>query len=303
MLRVGVLGLGAIGHVMATQFLDKSGIQLHFFNRSLRTKLHIKLFNEQLIDQDIECLTQPTSVTLDWLIICLKANHYPAAQAWFNHLVLPTTKVIIIRNGLDLAEPLLAYAPKDRILPCLIDCPTQRHPDGYYQQFQAAHLMVPVHPLSAEAKGLLENAATTLTVYPDFKTKSWEKLCASAALGAITCLSGQTCHIFEHPDLLTLFRQLLAEGMQVAKADGAQLPANYEQHQLEQLKSYPPEKGSSMLNDRLAGKLIEVEAKNGVISQLGKRYGIATPLNDHCAALLRVINKSGLHPTRDAYPR
>lgn len=291
MQQVGILGLGAIGHVVATQLLDKSGIQVHYFNRSPRNQLRIKLFNGQCIDQKVNCHTQTVSIVLDWLIICLKANHYPAAHLWFECLIRKDTKIIIIRNGLDLTAPLLPYSTQEYLLPCLINAPTQCQPDGSYQQFQAAHFMIPDHPLSKEAQVLLKNTTNSITQYADFKAISWEKLCASAALGAITCLSGQTCHIFKNDKLLKLYQQLLLEGMQVAKAAGAQLPMEYEHQQLNQLKNYPPEKGSSMLNDRLAGKPIEVEAKNGVISQLGKKYDIATPLNDHFAALLHVINR------------
>ena len=48
----------------------------------------------------------------------------------------------------------------------------------------------------------------------------------------------------------------------------------------------PPEAASSILTDRLAGRELEWEARNGVIGRLGRRDGVPTPVSDTVAALL-----------------
>jgi 2-dehydropantoate 2-reductase len=289
--RVGILGLGAIGHVIAAQLFQKSGTRLYFFNRSPRERLRIRLFDGQQLDHEIKCILHPQTIQLDWLVICLKTYHYPGASAWFKHLIGPETKVVVIRNGLQLTAPLSAYTSLSKLMPCLIDCPTQLADDGGYQQFQVARLMIPPHALATEFQALFPSTAMTIEVVSDFKTTSWEKLSASAALGAITCLSGQPCRVFREEDIVELFRALVKEGLAVAKADGAKIPKTYLEQEIEKTRHYPPEKGSSMLNDRQKGNQIEVTAKNGVISELGKKYGIPTPLNDHFTALLKIINQ------------
>lgn len=289
--QVGILGLGAIGHVIGAQLFQKSGIRLYFFNRSPRKKLQIQLPHGQELDHEISCMYYPQPVQLDWLVICLKAYHYSGASAWFKHLIGPETKVVVIRNGLQLTAPLSAYTSLSKLMPCLIDCPTQLADDGGYQQFQVARLMIPPHALAAEFEALFSPTAMTIEVVSDFKTTSWKKLCASAALGAITCLSGQPCRVFREEDIVELFRALVKEGLAVAKADGAHIPETYLEKEVKKIKHYPPKKGSSMLNDREKGNTIEVTAKNGVISELGKKYGIPTPLNDHFTALLKMINQ------------
>jgi 2-dehydropantoate 2-reductase len=291
MQRVGILGLGAIGHVIAAQLFQKSGIQIYFFNRSPRNKLRIQLFDGQQLDHEIECLLDPQPVQLDWLFICLKAYHYPGAEEWFANLIGPETRVIVIRNGLQLTAPLLAFTSLDKIMPCLVDCPTQLAEDGGYQQFQVARLMIPSHPIAEEFRTLFPSSALTIKEVADFKTTSWEKLCASAALGAITCLSGQPCRVFKEENIIELFRALVREGLAVAKANGAKIQENYLKQEIEKIRHYPPEKGSSMLNDRQKGNPIEVEAKNGVISELAKKHGVDTPLNDYFTALLKMINQ------------
>jgi ketopantoate reductase len=48
----------------------------------------------------------------------------------------------------------------------------------------------------------------------------------------------------------------------------------------------PAEAGSSILTDRLAGRRLEWEARNGVVQRLGLRHGIPTPVSDVIVPLL-----------------
>jgi 2-dehydropantoate 2-reductase len=52
----------------------------------------------------------------------------------------------------------------------------------------------------------------------------------------------------------------------------------------------PPDLGTSMLFDRLAGRRLEWEARNGVVARLGARHGIPTPVTDAVCAELRALD-------------
>ena len=56
------------------------------------------------------------------------------------------------------------------------------------------------------------------------------------------------------------------------------------------LLTYPPEAGTSMYFDRLAGRPLEIEALTGAIVAAGERFGIPTPINRALLTLLRVIS-------------
>ncbi len=243
------------------------------------------------MERKLQSITEPRAIALDWLFICLKTYHYPGAENWFEKIVSPATNVVILRNGLDLREPLLPYATANKILPCLVDAPTQF--DDATQSFTQqgpARLIIPQHQLSLPLQRLLEAGTITVQLSTDFKTASWEKLIESASLGAITCLTERTCKVFQQKDIWELYRKSLEEGVRVARADGAHIQDNYTDAILEKLKTYPPQKGSSMLSDRLAGRPIEVMAKSGIISQKAKKLGISAPLHDSFTALLQGIN-------------
>jgi 2-dehydropantoate 2-reductase len=44
-------------------------------------------------------------------------------------------------------------------------------------------------------------------------------------------------------------------------------------------RAAPPDSVNSMHADRIAGRPMEIEARNGVIVRVGRKHGIPTPLN------------------------
>ena len=83
----------------------------------------------------------------------------------------------------------------------------------------------------------------------------------------------------------------MAEGISVAEAEGVKFADDYKTNLVKKLLAYTDTKESSMLIDRRKGNPIELNAKNGIIAQLGKKYGIKTTLNDLISLLLRHTNR------------
>jgi 2-dehydropantoate 2-reductase len=61
-------------------------------------------------------------------------------------------------------------------------------------------------------------------------------------------------------------------------------------------RSGPRDGKNSLHADREAGRPMEWDARNGVVSRLGRRHGIATPVSDAVTGLLAAIDaaNSGL---------
>ncbi|MCD2259666.1 ketopantoate reductase C-terminal domain-containing protein [Psychroserpens luteolus] len=278
--QVGILGIGAIGTVISYQLQQNNLNELFYFSRTKHT--HLKLISDGLrfeLPVDIKT-TISKPIPLDWLIICLKEHQYQDAQDWFPKLIHPHTRIAVIRNGLQLKHPLLAFTDDDHILECMIDAPTQLRNEGFYQNLNAPILTVPQNDLSNAFELRFKHSKININQVEDFKTESWKKLCESATLGALLCLHNDTCHIFKSEKLQHDYRELMNESIQVAKADGAIIEKDFTDQMLSKLMNYPDAKGSSMLTDMRNGKPIELGAKNGIISQLGKAYQIDTPIND-----------------------
>jgi 2-dehydropantoate 2-reductase len=83
---------------------------------------------------------------------------------------------------------------------------------------------------------------------------------------------------------------VLDEAVSVARADGAQLADDEATRTMTTLLTYPPDAGTSMYFDRLAGRSLEIEPLTGAIVAAGERLGIATPLNRALLTLLRAVS-------------
>ena len=287
-LKIGILGVGAIGSVVSLKLNPPH--HKYYYNRSPKSEIVVE-YEGNTYQENIVLSDSNESTKLDWLIICLKEYQFAGAAKALQNLIAPSTKVAVIRNGINLKEPILPYTTSENILECMIDCPTQLTEEKHYHQLRKAKITVAQNELSADFKKIFDLDKIEILQVEDFVTKNWEKLIESSALGAILCLSGESCWIFEDENVRMLFQKIVQEAVQVARAEGANLKESFIPEILEKVKSYPAAKESSMLIDRRMGRPIEINAKNGVIAALGKKHGIKTELNDLVTTLLQHTNQ------------
>jgi 2-dehydropantoate 2-reductase len=75
----------------------------------------------------------------------------------------------------------------------------------------------------------------------------------------------------------------------VGRAEGAKLDDSMSQTVLDAYRAQPRDSVNSMLADRMAGRPMEIDTRNGVIVRKGAKHGIKTPLNQMAVALLQSI--------------
>ena len=137
---------------------------------------------------------------------------------------------------------------------------------------------------------LLEGTPLRVLLSDDFPTLAWRKLLLNAIANPITALTLQRQAVFRRDDIKALCVAILDEAVAVARADGAQLAEDESSRTMTTLLTYPPEAGTSMYFDRLAGRALEVEALTGAVVAAGRRLDVATPLNDVFLTLLRAVS-------------
>ena len=84
-------------------------------------------------------------------------------------------------------------------------------------------------------------------------------------------------------------REMVAECVAVGRMEGAHLEDGLPEQVLRMYRAQPPDSVNSMLADRLAGRPMETEARNGAIVRKGEKHGIPTPTNRMAVALLEAI--------------
>jgi 2-dehydropantoate 2-reductase len=83
---------------------------------------------------------------------------------------------------------------------------------------------------------------------------------------------------------------LARECVAVGRAEGARLDDGDADAIVADLAAMPPDLNTSMLFDRLAGRPMEWDARNGVVRRLGARHGVPTPVSDVLVPLLAALD-------------
>ena len=225
---------------------------------------------------------------MPWVLLAVKTHQTAGAAGWLAALCDERTVVAVLQNGVEhraLAGP---FAEPATVLPAIVWCPCETVAPGRVRQRGPARLSVPEDPAGVALAQLLDGSAQ-VDVVADFHTEAWRKLCLNA-VAAPMVLTGRRAEVYGDPGQLDLARRIAEECVAVARAEGAQLGPEYVDAVIEQLATFPPDLGTSMLFDRLAGRRLEWDARNGVIGRLGAAHGIPTPVSDRVAAQLAALD-------------
>jgi 2-dehydropantoate 2-reductase len=223
-----------------------------------------------------------------WVLLAVKTHQTAGTENWLAALCDEHTVVAVLQNGVEQRELVGPLAGPATVLPAIVWCPSEMVEPGRVRQRGPARLSVPDEPAGAALAALLDGAAQ-VDVVADFHTEAWRKLCLNA-VAAPMVLAGRRAEVYREPEQLELARAIAEECVAVARAEGARLGRETVEDVIAQISTFPPDLGTSMLFDRLAGKRLEWEARNGVISRLGAAHGIPTPVSDAIGPQLAALD-------------
>jgi len=288
MARVAVVGVGAIGATVAAAVQD-AGHELVLCARRPLEHVVVERPDGDEVVLRAPVLTQPDGVEpVEWILLAVKAHQTDGAVGWLRALSAAGTTVAVLQNGIDHVERVAPLAGDATVLPTVNWCPVEPVAPGRVRQRGPLRLAVPEGAMG-EAFAALLGAGAEVAVGGDFAREAWRKLCANAVSG-VMALAGRPAEIFALDDLRAIATALAHECAAVARAEGAPLSDADADEVIAWIDDLPPDAGSSILTDRLAGRALEWEARNAVIGRLGRRHGIATPVSDTVAALLHAAS-------------
>jgi 2-dehydropantoate 2-reductase len=287
--KIALIGPGAIGGLIAAHLCQDEQNQVMVCARTPIRHIDLETA-DGTIQARPEVLSRPEQGhTVDWILVATKAYDSDSAAAWFSSLLGKDTHVAVLQNGVDHVERFSAYFPAERILPVVVDCPTERVSPERIRQRGPATLVVPESAHGAVFVELFARTGIDATTNADFVTMVWRKLCINAA-GAVNALTMEPARIAHDPHAELVMRKLVLEAVAVGRAEGAKLDASIADEVVNHYKNVPGDSVNSLHADRLAGRPMEIDLRNGVIVRLGERHGIATPFNEMAVALLKIVS-------------
>jgi 2-dehydropantoate 2-reductase len=291
MARVAIVGVGAIGGVMAGLLEAAGRHEITLCTRRPLDGLTVKT-PEGVVRVTAKNLTDPAlAEAVDWVFVATKTYDAQDAAAWFPALCRNNAPVAVFQNGVEHRERFAAYLNPELILPVVIDCPVERQPNGSVVQRGTARIQVETGRLGEEFAQLLTGSNARVDLTDDFITAAWRKLCINS-VGALSALTMKPAGVLRDEALGKIAIGMVAECVAVGRAEGARLEESMGQQVLEGYRAQPADSINSMLADRIAGRPMEIDARNGVIVCKGERHGIGTPLNRMAVALLQAVEGS-----------
>jgi 2-dehydropantoate 2-reductase len=286
---VAVIGAGGVGTLLAARLLGGG----HRVILCTRRPVH-----EVVVDGPegrdafaIDAVQDPAAVAPSpWVLLATKAHQTASAAAWLRALCGPESVLAVLQNGVDHEARVAPFVHDVAVLPVLTYTHVVPVASGHTRHVEGERLVVPAGETGERFRALLGPAGLRVELEPDFHTARWRKLLGNVAANPVTALTGRRGEVLRDPEVLELLEGLMQECAMVARADGAGLTDADVETLLDHFRQYPPDGGTSMLWDRLAGRPLEHEELTGAVVAAGRRLGVPTPRHAVLLPLLRAIS-------------
>lgn len=286
---IAVIGPGAIGSTVAA-LLHAAGGEVLLCGRTPREGIEVRPDGHPPIHVPGPVHTDPNTVEgpLSVVFLAVKDTQNAQAAPWLNRLCDEKTVVCALQNGVEQIERVSAVGPhtdEDHVVPAAVWISSEMQPAGWVRLRSDARLVLPDTPAAATVADAVAGSAIAVEHDPDFRRAAWRKLLVNAVVGFMV-LSDRRAGMFRRDDVAELARRYLAECLTVARADGADLGEEVVDEIIAMLAAAPEDLTTSMLTDHLAGRPLEWDIRNGVISRKAAAHGLPTPISDVIVPLL-----------------
>ena len=283
--RIAVIGPGAVGGAVAAWLDQSADNEVILCARTTLDRLVVETPSRR-IEAHPPVLTEPAEAhTVDWVLVATKTYDAAATGRWLAPLVGPATRVAVLQNGVEHVARFAQFASPERIVPAVVDIPAERSAPGRVRQRRMGTIVVPQGENGRAFIDLFADTPITVSTTEDFTTAAWKKLALNCA-GAVSALTLKPAGISWREDIAEIQRAMVRECVAVSHAEGAKLDPDLPEEVIAHYRDGPKDSVNSLHADRVAGRPLELDARNGVIVRLAAKHGIAAPINAMVVALI-----------------
>ena len=325
-MRVAIYGAGSLGTILGA-FISKAGVPIELINRNKAHVEALKTKGAQVVGtmnfcQPVVAYTpEEMSGTYDIVFLMTKQQHNPEVVTMLKDFLAPDGVLVTFQNGLPEMQ-IAEILGEERVLGCTVAwgatlqspgvCELTSEPDALSYSLGAISAKRSKH--FNQVKELLELMGK-VDVEENFIGTRWSKLLINAAFSGMSAVLGCTFGEAAGPKESRLIVQaLIKECIDVCKKGGIRIEPVQGKDIVKLLDYNHPLKRAfsffiipiairkhaklkaSMLQDLEKGKLTEVDAINGAVSDYGRRVGCPTPMNDKVVEIIHRIEKGELKP-------
>ena len=299
-MRIAVIGAGGIGGIFGAA-LATAGAEVTFVARGAhlaaiqRDGLRVEGDRGETHIQQARATGDIAAIgPVDIVLLCVKLWDVETAGAQLRPLLGPETAVIPLQNGVDAHDrlvPILGRAPVmggSAFVTGSIVAPGVVRQTGTYQRMSFGELDGRMSGRGQALADLCAAAGFNSVFSPDILVPLWDKFLLLVPLANINAVTRVPLGQYrDDPDLWELVEASLRETEAVGRAEGVALPADSGDKALAMFRAMPPHHMTSMGNDLVRGNRIELPWFAGKVVELGRKHGVATPVNRFVYAALK----------------
>jgi 2-dehydropantoate 2-reductase len=328
-MRTAIYGAGSLGTILGS-FISKAGEPVELINRN---KAHVEALNASgakvvgtmQFEQKVTAYTpDQMSGEYDIIFLMTKQQNNKEVVQMLKGFLAPDGVLVTFQNGLPEMQ-IASVLGEDRVLGCTVAwgatmqspgvCELTSEPDAL--SFSLGSISSTRSRHFDKVKELLEKMGT-VDVEENFIGTRWSKLLINAAFSGMSAVLGCTFGEAAGPkESRRIVQALIKECIDVCAAGRIRIEP-VQGKDIVKLLDY---KGSvkkalsffiiplairkhsrlkaSMLQDLEKGKLTEVDAINGAVSDYGRKVGVPTPMNDKVVEIIHGIERGELKPGFD----
>jgi 2-dehydropantoate 2-reductase len=330
--NICIFGAGALGGAIAAKLVLAAGRDLTIsviargaHLEAIRTN-GLTLFEagaETPINAKVVATDNPADLPPQDLIITgLKGHQLGAAAAGMAGLLKDDTRVVMILNGipwwyfhredhpeyaelqfeeLDPGGALWSLVGPQRVIGCVAHQGAEVIEPGIIRLSSKGRFILgePSGEISADLQAIeavLQSAELNIMLSPRIRDDIWSKLMGNTSFNPISALTRATMsELMADAATTDQISKVMKEVKTVGEALGANVGMSVEER-LEQAKQIGPVR-TSMLQDLLAGKALEIAPLVGMVVALGRLTSVATPVSETLLALVSQLDRENSKPS------
>jgi len=303
--KVAVVGAGAVGSFYGGM-LARAGQRVVLIGRPP----HVAAIERDGLMLDmagrIETIRIDAAATLeavrgaDLVLFCVKSTDTEAVARELAPLLEPHAVVLSLQNGVENAATIVRVV-RQTVVPAVVYVATAMGGPGTVRHFGRGELVIGTLDAGSNVEparaGVLQNlvalfgaAGVTVTISNDVMAELWSKLLVNCAYNAISALAqAPYARLAALPEIRELQDLIVHEVVALARAEGIALEVEPSLQAVERIARTMPAQLSSTAQDVARRKPSEIDHLNGFIARRGRELGVAVPVNQTLAALVKLV--------------
>lgn len=328
-MRIAIYGAGSLGTILGA-YISKAGVPIELINRN---KAHVEALKSkgaqvvgtvQFTQQVVAYVPEEMSGQYDVIFLMTKQQHNAEVVTMLKEYLAIDGVLVTFQNGLPEVQ-IASVLGEERVLGCTVAwgatmqrpgvCELTSEPDALSFSLGAISKNRSKH--FTKVKELLELMGT-VDVEENFLGTRWSKLLINASFSGMSAVLGCTFGEAAKPrESRRIVQAIIKECIDVCQAGGIRVEPVQGKDIVKLLNYTNPVKKAlsffiipiairkhaklkaSMLQDIEKGKLTEVDAINGAVSDYGRQMGCPTPMNDRVVQIIHDIEQGKLKPGFD----